>query len=170
MEIWKEIKGFEDYEVSSLGRVKSLARTITHKDGKVYKHKSKILKLKTGSHGYLAVNIFKDTKSKTRTIHQLVAEAFLNHTPNGYKSVVDHIDNNPLNNELGNLQIISHRENISKDRKKGTSKYVGVCWNKRDKKWKSTIRINGKKTHLGNFNDELKAAKAYQIALAKLVK
>ena len=108
MEIWKEIKGFEDYEVSSLGRVKSLARTITHKDGKVYKHKSKILKLKTGSHGYLAVNIFKDTKPKTR--------------------------------------------------------------NKRDKKWKSTIRINGKKTHLGNFNDELKAAKAYQIALAKLVK
>ena len=115
MEIWKEVKGFESYEVSNLGRVKSLARTIIYKDGRVYKYKSKVLKPRRGTHGYLTVNIFKDTKCKTRLIHQLVAEAFLNHAPCGYKLIVDHIDNNPLNNELGNLQIITNRENVSRN-------------------------------------------------------
>ena len=169
MEIWKEVKGYEGYEVSSLGRVKSLARTVVYKDGRVYKYKSKVLKPRTGTNGYLIVNIVKDTKCKTRSIHQLLAEAFLNHTPDGYKLVVDHIDNNPLNNELGNLQVITARENTSKDRK-GTSKYTGVCWHKNHKKWIAGIKINGKIKHLGYFTDELKAAEAYQNALAKLVK
>ena len=85
----------------------------------------------------------KDEKKKTHNIHQVVAIAFLNDIPDGRDIVVDHIDNNKLNNTVKNLQITAHRHNISKDRKNKTSKYSGVCWDKRDKKWRATIRVSG---------------------------
>tara|TARA_R100000541_G_scaffold55115_1_gene63845 strand:+ start:62 stop:568 length:507 start_codon:yes stop_codon:yes gene_type:complete len=168
MEIFTEIKGFEDYEVSNLGRVKSLARIVTTVKG-TYSCKEKILKPTVSGDGYNTVGLYKNGKCKTKKVHQLVAIAFLNHKPNGLKLVVDHIDNNPLNNKLGNLQIISQRNNLSKD-KKGSSKYTGVSWHKPSKKWISHISINGKIGHLGLFVDELEASKAYQNALSKLVK
>jgi len=167
-EIWKEIKGYEDYEISNLGRVKSLARIITTVRGS-RTYKEKILKGALDHYGYSLVSLYKDNKVKTKMIHQLVAIAFLNHTPDGYKLVVDHVDNNPLNNELGNLQIITHRENLSKD-KKGSSEYTGVSWDKSRKKWMSSIRVNGKIKHLGRFTDELEASEAYQKALKELIK
>jgi len=166
MEIWKSIKGYEDYEVSSLGRVKSLARTIYRTDGTTQTYKEKFLKPTVGG-GYLKVRLSKNLKSKVKKVHQIVAIAFLNHTPNGHSSVVDHIDNNPLNNKLGNLQIITNRENSSKD-KKGSSKYTGVIWNKLNKNWRARIYINGKHKNLGSFTDELEASKAYQKALKEL--
>ena len=159
MEIWKEIKGYESYEVSNLGRVKSLKY-----------NKERILKPALTGSSCLGVSLAKNGKAKTKKIHQLVAEAFLNHIPDGYKLVVDHIDNNPLNNELGNLQIITNRENSSKDKKGFSSEHVGVNWNKASKKWKTQIRINGKQTHLGMFTNELEASKAYQNALLEMVK
>ena len=167
MEIWKEVKGYIDYEVSNLGRVKSLARTIHRTNGTTQTYKQRILKPCVDSCGYLSVNISKNLKMKNKKVHQLVAIAFLNHKPCGFKLVIDHIDNNPLNNDLGNLQIITHRENTSKD-KKGLSKYTGVTWFSRDKKWKAQITINGKNKHLGYFKDEEEAAEAYRIALNNL--
>tara|TARA_R100000544_G_C2183187_1_gene37916 strand:- start:20 stop:526 length:507 start_codon:yes stop_codon:yes gene_type:complete len=168
MEIFTEIKGFEDYEVSNLGRVKSLARIITTAKGS-RAYKEKILKLNTDSTGYMVVNLYKNTKCESKKIHQLVAMGFLNHKPNGHKLVVDHINTVKTDNRLENLQIITNRENLSKD-KKGLSKYTGVCWHKSNKKWIASITINGKKAYLGSFKDELEASKAYQKALAKLVK
>ena len=173
MEIWKEVKGYEDYEVSNLGRVKSLARTIIYKDGRTRKCEEKILKLNlTGLKGsqYLAVNLCNNGKGKKARIHQLVAEAFLGHKPNGHKLVVDHINNVKTDNRLKNLQLITNRKNSSKDRKNGTSRHIGVYWNKRDKSFISRIQINGKNKGLGYFKNEEEAAKAYQNALAKLVK
>ena len=170
MEIWKEIKGFENYEVSTLGRIKSLARTIIYKDGRVYKYKSKILKPNINTAGYFYVNLFKNTKSETKMIHQLVAIAFLNHKPNGLKLVVDHVDSDRLNNELYNLQVITTRENTSKGFINCSSKYTGVHWDKACKKWKSNIKINGKNKYLGLFTNELEASKAYQKALLEMVK
>ena len=167
MEIWRDIKGFEGlYEISNLGRVKSLARIVTTARGSRLR-KERILKLSFDGKRYLNVKIYKNNKSKTIKVHQLVAITFLNHKPEGHSSVVDHIDNNPLNNELGNLQIISQRENSSKDTK-GSSQYTGVCWDKSRKKWLSCITINGKLKYLGRFKDETKAAEAYQIALKNL--
>ena len=57
------------------------------------------------------------------------------------------------------------RENTVKDIKGGTSKYTGVCWNKRQGKWQGAISLYGKAKHLGYFTEELKAANAYQKAL-----
>tara|TARA_R110002153_G_C13027118_1_gene468252 strand:- start:130 stop:600 length:471 start_codon:yes stop_codon:yes gene_type:complete len=156
MEIWKEIKGFENYKVSNLGRVKSCK-----------KGKEKFLRLNLDS-GYLRVGLSSNGKGKIIRIHQLVAIAFLNHTPCGYKLVVDHINGVKTDNRLENLQVITQRENASKDKKGGSSKYTGVSWSKRDKKWLTHIRINGKVKHLGTFTDELEAAQAYKIALRSL--
>tara|TARA_R110002153_G_scaffold268034_1_gene432522 strand:+ start:51 stop:563 length:513 start_codon:yes stop_codon:yes gene_type:complete len=169
MEIWKEIKGYEDYEVSNLGRVKSLARTIYRSNGISQTFKEKILKPNKGNNGYLKVGLYKGCKVKTKAIHQLVAENFLNHIPCGYKLVVDHINNIKTDNRLENLQVVTNRENSTKDKRKGcTSKYTGVYWNKSRGKWRSNIKINGKDIYLGYFMDETEAAEAYKTALKEL--
>jgi len=154
-EIWKDIVGYEGlYQVSNLGRVKSLIFG-----------KEKILKPGNNKYGYYKVNLYK-AKVKTFHIHKLVAMTFLHHTQNDHKLVVDHINANKLDNRVENLQIISQRHNTSKDKKNKTSKYTGVCWDKY--KWKSAIRINGKKKHLGVFNCETKAGLVYLQAVKEL--
>ena len=93
--------------------------------------------------------------------------AFLGHKLNGMKYIVDHIDNDKLNNNVDNLQVVSNRINSSKDRK-GSSKYTGVCWDKATNKWITKIYINGKNKTLGRFDCEIKASLTYQKELAKL--
>ena len=105
--------------------------------------------------------LHKNGKAKGLKVSQLVAMAFLNHEPCGQDIVVDHKDNDPSNNRLENLKLITNRENCSKD-KKGSSQYAGVSWNKAAKKWHSKIWINGKRIYLGSFKDELEAHKAYR--------
>jgi len=158
-EIWKDIKGFEGhYEISRLGRVLSLKRDA-----------HKILKLKKTRAGYYFVSLSLGGKIYYKSIHQLVAIAFLNHKPNGFNGfVVDHIDNNKLNNKLSNLQLITNRENSSKDKKGCSSKYVGVSWHKGNKSWYSAIRIKGKRVFIGQFKDEYLAHIAYQNKLKEI--
>jgi hypothetical protein len=161
IEEYRAVKGYEGlYEVSNYGNVKSLKRKGVLKD--------KILKCSKDSAGYLGAYLLKDGYGKRFATHQLVAIAFLNHTPNGNKIVVDHIDNNPRNNKLHNLQIITQRENTSKDKKAGSSKYPGVHWHKQANKWRATIMINGKTKSLGLFTNELQAANYYQYELQRL--
>ena len=152
MEIWKDIPNYEGmYQVSSLGRVKSLRF-----------NKEKILKPSIRTDGYLKVGLTKNKETKNITVHLLVATSFLNHKNDGTnKIVVDHINSIKTDNKLKNLQLISNRYNCSKDRK-GISKYTGVTWFKRDKKWKAQIFKNNKQIHLGYFNTEIEASKAYQ--------
>ena len=156
-EEWKEIEGYHDYEVSNHGRVKSLKF-----------NKERILKNNIISSGYYLVCLYDNNKVKSFLVHSLVAIHFLNHKPNGHKIVVDHIDNDKSNNNVSNLQLISNRENSSKDKKGGTSKYVGVSWINGYNRWRSQIRINGKLKYLGYFDDEYEGHLAYQKALKKL--
>ena len=161
-EIWKPIKGYENlYEISSLGRVKSIDREVSRSNHK-YKVKGKILKATRAKNGYLVCNLYRSSKPKTFYVHKLVAVNFLNHVPKGYEIVIDHIDNSPINNMLDNIQVISHRENCTKDKKNGTSKYAGVSWCNTNKKWISCLRHKGKFINLGLFECELEASDAYQ--------
>lgn len=170
-EIFKLIPGYSDYAVSNYGNVKSIRY-------------NRILKPTINNKlGYYYVTLCSNGKRKIFTIHQLVAMVFLDHIPNGHKIVVDHIDNDPLNNRLDNLQLISNRENTSKDkfRKKTSSKYVGVylCRQKYKRvdgsikiyeSWKAQIRIDGKNINLGLFKTQEKAAEAYQNKLEEINK
>jgi hypothetical protein len=151
MEIWKEIKGFDDYKVSNFGRIQSLNF-----------NKIKILKQTLNSHGYFSVTLSGKGKQFTRKVHQLVAVAFLGHTPCGHNLVVDHINRNKQNNNVNNLRIVTQRENSCNRNIKGSSKFIGVYWHKHSGKWMSRIRINGKLTYLGIFTNEREASKAYQ--------
>jgi len=160
IEEWRKLPSNENYLVSNLGRVQVLPRI--SKNGR--KLKGKILNPYLSYQSYLVVGI----SGKIRTVHQLVCEAFLFHKPCGYKLVVDHINNISTDNRLINLQLISQRKNSSKDRKGGSSEYVGVYWNKQNKKWMSRIKINGKAKYLGYFNCELLAHQAYQTKLNQI--
>jgi len=101
MEIWKKIKDFLDYEVSNFGRVKSL------KYGK-----ERVLKFKERHTGHLLVNLYKNGKFKTKRIHILVYETF-----NNYKLKNDdnihHKDENPKNNKLDNLELMTKSKHHS---------------------------------------------------------
>ena len=154
IEVWKDIPQFKNYQVSNLGNVRSLD----------YNHtgKTKVLKKNIYKNRY-RVGLYKqDVYNLKSSISVLVARAFLNHKPCGHKLVVDHINNDSLNDKLYNLQVITHRQNISKD-KKGLSKYTGVYFFQN--RWVSIITTNGKKKYLGRYKKELEAASAYKKAL-----
>lgn len=105
IEEWRDIEGYEGmYQISNLGRVKSVAR---------YKRKTDMII--TGSpntSGYLCVQLRKDNKRKSKLIHRLVLSAF---EPCDYQDSLDvnHKDLNPLNNQLSNLEWCDDRYNSS---------------------------------------------------------
>lgn len=159
-EIWKDVKGYEGmYVISSTGKVKSLKF-----------NREKILKNQLDPYGYHIVGLSKNGKIRTKRVHQLIAIAFLDHKPCGINIVVDHIDNDKLNNNLNNLQLITHRENCSKDRKGYSSKHVGVGWCKKTKKWRSRIQFNKREIVIGYFSLEQEAATAYNDSLNEITK
>lgn len=159
-EIWKPIPNYEGlYEVSNLGNVKSLKF-----------NKERILSFDVDVHGYLNVGLYKHGVKKTKKSHHLVAEAFLNHKPDGtHKLVVDHINDIKTDNKVENLQIVTQRENSHKTQGNYSSKYKGVCWNKTINKWVSHIYLNGKLKCLGRFKSELEASVAYQNKLKEIL-
>lgn len=78
--------------------------------------------------------------------------------------VVDHIDGNGLNNTRANMRICTYSENLGYQRtlrKNKTSRFKGVSWNTQNEHWVSNIQVNKKYMHIGAFDDETEAAKAY---------
>lgn len=102
-EIWKNIKGYTNYMVSNMGRVKSLNYNKTGKE--------KLLKPQTDKNGYLFVGIRKNGKRKYKKIHRLVAEAFIPN-PNNYPCV-NHKSEIKTQNNVENLEWCDHKYNIN---------------------------------------------------------
>lgn len=99
-EIWKDIAGLEGmYQVSNLGRARSLDRTIVYKNGRKSFYKGKLLNNHVNNGGYVYVSI---RHSKRKALHRLVAEAFLPNPDN--LPEVNHKDENPANNCVDNLE------------------------------------------------------------------
>lgn len=111
-EIWKDIKGFEgEYLISNYGNVKSLDRRLAYRN---QLRKGKILTPCPNSHGYLRVQL---GNKKRYFIHRLVAEAFIDNEES--KPCVNHIDCNPKNNYVDNLEWCTHKENMEYASKTG---------------------------------------------------
>lgn len=102
LEEWKKIEFGNNYEVSNLGRIRSLYLT----------RPPKILKTRVcKNNGYELVNLNRDAKLKTFTVHSLVAKAFIRDY-DGKKEVVNHKNGNKLKNEADNLEIINRKGNL----------------------------------------------------------
>ena len=95
------------YQVSNLGRVKSLNRTSTHPKGYIAHYKEKILKQSFERNGYVRVGLSKYGKTKLYYVHVLVAEAFINNPDN--LPEVNHIDEDKTNNCVDNLEWCNHK-------------------------------------------------------------
>lgn len=118
MEIWKDIKNLEGkYQVSNLGNVRNKKTFV-------------VLNPRINKYGYRQIIFKYDGKEKTKLVHRLVAEAFLEN-PNGYE-IVNHIDYNRLNNNVDNLEWCTVADNVhhSIERMKIPHKRIGASGEK----------------------------------------
>lgn len=128
MEIWKEIPGFPNYEISNKSNVKSIARIKYKIYGGKYNglvvpqsYPEKILTPRLNNAGYYGVHLYHKGKMQTFSIHRLVALAFLPNPEN--KQTINHKDGNKQNNDLSNLEWATVLENITHAKKTGLSTY-----------------------------------------------
>lgn len=116
-----------------------------YEDGKIFRHpyvskagsniKGKFLESSQKDTGYMKVAI----KQKHHYLHRILAEAFLS----GYceSLQVDHINGNKSDNRLNNLRMMTRAQNLCAHRRvNGTSRFRGVSWDKRQKKWRSQMK------------------------------
>ena len=138
---WKRIDGYENYEVSNFGFIRS-------------KKSGKYLKGSLDKDGYFRVNLYKTKVDKSFVyVHRIVGLAFIDNLEN--KSQIDHIDNIPTNNNISNLRWATHSENNrnTKLQKNNKSEIKGVCWCKESKKWRAHIHIDGINISLGSYKN-----------------
>lgn len=162
-------KGHEtNIEVNKLGEVRRVS-----KDWMKYNTKTGLVKFSISKDYYQTSIKVKNIGQVNLQVHQIIAIAFLNHVPNKFEKVVDHIDGNKKNNNIENLQIITQRENTIKRLKK--SKYpTGV--HRKTVKYKNKvyeyfnfqILLKNKRYQIGNFKKPEDASAAYQEALRKI--
>jgi hypothetical protein len=158
IENWKDVVGYEGlYQVSDLGRVKSL------KYGK-----ERILTLLSETYGHCHVLLYHRRIPKKLRVHRLVYSAFVGEIGDLF---IDHINGMPSDNRLVNLRKCTPRENSTFDnvKRKRSSMYVGVSWDKQRGKWYAKLNIKEKQVPLGRFVNEIDAHNAYQNAIKQLV-
>jgi len=151
LEEWRAVPGYEGrYEVSNQGRVRSLLRGIVRRP-------------QQNTNGYLIVMLSdQSSKPRIRTIHSLVAEAFIGLRPEN--AVIDHADRNKQNNFVSNLRYTSRSKNGVNSARRSRCGYRGVQPHRR--LFQSQISVNGTNVSLGLFKTAIEAAKAYD-AMAK---
>ena len=147
-EIYKKIDDYDNYEISNLGNVRNI-------------NTNRILKLHETNCGYLRVSVCKDGIMKKFYIHRLVALHFIPNPQN--LTDIDHIDQNKTNNSISNLRWVS-RSNNNRNKPKmqnKSSKYIGVSVYKPNGKYQAQININNKNKHIGYYETEDDAGKAW---------
>lgn len=145
-EIWKTIEEFPNYAISNKGEV-------------INKKTKRILK-QSNVGGYLKVSLFDNEKKTIKSIHKLLANTFISNPDN--LPIVDHIDNDTMNNSLENLRWASRSLNCHNISAYGKYDYKGVRDSgRKSNPYRADIGYNGKKISLGNFETPEMAAIAY---------
>ena len=155
-EVWRSVTGYINYQVSNIGRVRNC------NTGRILKNCIR--------NSYYRVLLSNDGHTKNYDVHQLVANEFTTKPETDSRLVVDHIDRNRLNNQISNLRYVSYSQNCMNSNKQlnTSSKYKGVCFHKQNKKWKAQIQLNNKKIHIGYYDGEIDAARAYNTKAVEL--
>ena len=111
-EIWKDILGYEGkYQVSNMGRVKSLDRSVIDKKGRNHITVGRIMKpVADKQTGHMRIGLWKNSKRRVLYVHRLVMEAFVGECLNGME--VCHNDGDSANNRLDNLRYDTRHENM----------------------------------------------------------
>ncbi len=111
-EIWKDIIGYEGlYQISNLGRVKSLPKKLKCRNGFFRIKTEKIIPNRINNKGYFTITLWNNYKCKTFLTHRLIAIHFIPNIEN--KPCIDHIDTDRLNNSIDNLRWCTHKENMN---------------------------------------------------------
>jgi hypothetical protein len=157
-EIWKDIEGYEGlYQVSNLGRVRSLDRLVTYKNGCNRMFKGCVKRLYKKENGYLSVNMSKDGIDKTYYVHRLVASTFL---PNLYGlPQVNHKDENKENNCVENLEWCTSIYN---------STYNNIAYKKADVLRKKVSQYLPDGTWIATYASEMEAARQTGSAISHI--
>lgn len=164
MATWKWIPNYEGkYMISDEGDVRSVAREAPRRDGTTRIVHEKILRPSYHKAGYPQVVLCKNGKTKSWPVHKLMAITWLGHVPSGFDEVVDHIDNNPKNNNLSNLQITTHSHNCTKDKNPR-----GYSYHKKNGTYVVSYTRNKKRTYVGSFETETEARAAYLKAISEI--
>lgn len=111
-EIWRDIQGYEEYyQVSNIGRVRSLDRLVVNTTKSKRLRKGRVLIPQIKDNGYMVANLSKNNRCKTCYIHRLVAKSFI---PNPHRyNTVNHIDETRDNNNAMNLEWCTHGYNLT---------------------------------------------------------
>lgn len=131
-EIWRPVVGYEGlYEVSSIGRIRSVDRLIECKNGVIHHIKGRIIRPCVSQTGYLCVSLSKNNTGKTLKLHRIVATAFIENKYN--KPHVDHIDTDRKNCKVSNLRWATRKENANNPNSilncsRAASKKYGSGW------------------------------------------
>lgn len=154
-EIWKDIPGWNYYQVSNLGRIKS----VEHINFLGKKYKNRILRQTFYGKGYLSVALYNNGKSSRQCVARIVATTFHPNVEN--KPTVDHIDNNKTNNNESNLRWCTYHENainpITRARRSASTK--GRRFNKNPRRG---IYVYGARSIVG-INPNTKEVRNYTI-------
>lgn len=155
-EVWKVIPEFDLYEVSNYGNVRCKERMMTTGVATFVK-KGRFIKGSDNGSGYKKVQLKQDGNTKKEYIHRLVANAFIENPEN--KQFVNHIDNNPSNNRVENLEWCTPQENHDWMRKqkrdKRTRQWIERLHKAQEKQYVSVIGENietGEKIKFKNIN------------------
>ena len=153
IEQWRLIDGYDNYEISSHGRVRN-------------NKTSQIMKLSTTTKGYMQVGLSKDKEKKKFFVHRLVGFAFLEKRDED--SVVDHIDHSKSNNMITNLRWLTMSEKCRNQpiSARNTSGTTGVSYDKTDDCWRANWFEEKSKRKCKSFNVQIYGnEKAKQMAV-----
>lgn len=156
LERWVTIPDWDMYEISNLGRLRAKERVV-RKGHNPYIRKAQLLKPVKDKHGYWTFNFKQDNRKKNVKLHRLVAICFIPNPNN--KPYVNHIDNNPANNRVDNLEWVTAKENtrwsIVQGRMNRTDKWLENLHKAQEPTYKPVKAINiktGETLYFENLN------------------